>query len=358
MPGVRLGDDAVLEAEHLARDREHALHGRVEREVLADPILVDAVLGAAQHVVVVAPVPGHDRSVVAVGGEQPLEPIQLAAHRLGERRQQLLVEGADPLRVARHLQLHGVVSPGRLAEHARDPLAQVEGLVEQRPVLVDRLVPVLREQLPPQLAVLGLVQERVELGVVEADPEGPGRLAGRQPLDVRSGRPASCSRVTSIPSLVLVDVALERDLDLDEPGAQSLELGPLLGRQLLAGAPEVAQPEVEEPAALAGQLPGLVGCGERADGLEQVAAEGDRHAPLVEPLLRLVAGVAHGGIGVDLAHEGAAAVCTDELGAGQLERQQGPSNEGGAETASATSASARAMAASVSSVTDATLAFV
>ena len=96
----------------------------------------------------------------------------------------------------------------------------------------------------------------------------------------------------------------------------------------MAGTPEVAQPEVEEPAALAGQLLGLVGGGERADGLEQVAAEDDRHAPLVQPLLRLVAGVAHGGIGMDLAHEGATAVCTDELGPGQLEREEGP-REGG-----------------------------
>ncbi len=79
VPGVRLGHDAVLEAEHLARDREHALHGRVEREVLADRVLVDAVLGAAQNVVVVAPVPGRDRPVVAVGGEEPIEPIQLVA---------------------------------------------------------------------------------------------------------------------------------------------------------------------------------------------------------------------------------------------------------------------------------------
>ncbi len=127
----------------------------------------------------------------------------------------------------------------------------------------------------------------------------------------------------------------------------------------MAGAPEVAQPEVEQPPALAGQLLGLVGCGERADGLEQVAAEDDRHAPLVQPLLRLGPGVAHGGIGVDLAQEGAAAVGAHELGPGQLERAaRVPSKDGGAATASATSASARAMAASVSSVTDATLVFV
>ena len=271
VPGMRLGEDAVLEAEHLARDREHALHGRVEREVLADPILVDAVLRAAQDIVVVAPVPGHDRSFMSIGGEQLVEPIQLAAHRPGERWQQLLVEGPDALRVARHLQLHREVGPGRLAEHARDPLAQVEGLVEQRPVLVDGLVPVLREQLTPQLAVLRLVEERVELGVVEADPVGPGAVARRQPLDVGLGKAGELLARDVDSVLVLVDVALERDLDLDQPGAQSLELGSLLGRQLVAGTPEVAQPEVEEPAALAGQLLGLVRCGECADGLEQVA---------------------------------------------------------------------------------------
>ena len=49
------------------------------------------------------------------------------------------------------------------------------------------------------------------------------------------------------PVAVLVEVALEGDLDLDEPRAQPLELGSVLGRQLMAGAPEVAQPELEQP---------------------------------------------------------------------------------------------------------------
>ena len=126
-----------------------------------------------------------------------------------------------------------------------DPLAQVERLVEQRPVLVDGLVPVPRKQLLPQLAVLGLVEEWVELGVVQADPIGPGALARRQPLDVRLGKAGELLARDVDPVLVLVDVALERHLDLDQSRAQPLELRSILARQLVPGTPEVAQPEVE-----------------------------------------------------------------------------------------------------------------
>ena len=154
VPGTGVVDRPVLEPEHLAGDGEHAVHDRLEREVLADQVLVDAVVGPPLRLVVVAPVPGGDRSVVAIGVEAVSEGLELAADLALERRKQLGVEGTDALGVARHLELHGVVGPGRLAEQRGDLPAQLQRLVEQRAVRGVGLAPVLDEQLTAQVAVV------------------------------------------------------------------------------------------------------------------------------------------------------------------------------------------------------------
>ena len=207
-----------------------------------------------------------------------------------------------------------------MAQQHRNAATKVERLVQQRPVGGDRLVPVLEEELSAQVAIVRLLQERVHLGVVEADPVGALPLARREALDVGVGQAGELLARDVDPVAVLVQVALEGDLHLDEAGAQPFQLRALVGAELVAGATEVAQPVLQQPSALALQGPRLIGVGEGANGVVQVGAEDDRHAPLVDPLLGLVAGVAHGGIGVDLAHEGAAAVGLDQLRAGQLER--------------------------------------
>ena len=284
-----------------------------EREVLADPVLVDAELGAPQRVVVVAMIPGGDRSLVAVGVQSFCQAIQLVPHLPGERWHELLVELGDALRIARHLDLHGVVRPRRMAQQDRHAAPKIERLVQQRPVGRHRLVPVLVEQLTAQVAVLCLLQERVHLRVVEADPIGAVPLARRETLDVGVGQAGELLAGDVDPVAVLVQVALEGDLDLHEAGAQALELRALVGAELVAGPAEVSQPVLQEPGALALQGTCLIGVGEGADRFVQVGAEDDSHPPLVESLLGVVAGVSDGGIGVDLAHEGAAAVCPDQL---------------------------------------------
>ena len=122
-----------------------------------------------------------------------------------------------------------MVRPCRLPEHGSDAPPQVEGLVEQRPVLRDRPVPVLDEQVAPQVPVTRLVEEWVELRVVEADAEGAASLTGRQPFDVCIREAGQLLAIDVDPIAVLVDVALEGDLDLDEPGPEALELGAVLG---------------------------------------------------------------------------------------------------------------------------------
>jgi hypothetical protein len=90
----------------------------------------------------------------------------------------------------------------------------------------------------------------------------------------------------------------------------------------VAGTPKVAQPMLEQTGALAFEGAGCIGLAVGAHRPIQVVAEDERHAPLVDPLLRFIAGIAHRRIGVDLAHEAGPAVGPDQLGAGQLERQQ------------------------------------
>ena len=213
-----------------------------------------------------------------------------------------------------------MVRPGRLAEQRGHLPAQLQGLVQQRPVRGAGLVPVLDEQLAAQVAVVRLLEEWVDLGVVEADPIRPLPLPGREALDVVVGQPRQllAGHVDAVAELV--DVALEGDLDLDEPRAEPLQLGAVLGAQLVAGTAEVAQPVGEQPGPLAFERFRLVGVGEGAHGPIQVVAEDERHAPLVDALFGIVAGVAHGGIGMDLAHEAGSAVGFHQRGRGKLER--------------------------------------
>ena len=186
------------------------------------------------------------------------------------------------------------------------------------------------EELSAQVAIVRLLEERIHLRVVEANPIRSLPLAGREALDVGVGQSGELLARDLDPVAELVQVALEGDLHLDEAVAQPLELGALVGAELMAGPTEVSQPVLQQPSALALQRSCLVGLGEGANRVVQVGPEDDRHAPLVQELLGLIARVAHGGIDMDLAHEGAAAVGPDELSARQLEGQEGVIEGGGA----------------------------
>ena len=318
---MRLLDDPIVESEDLAGDVEHALDDGVEREVLAHLVLVDSVLFAPHHGVGVAPVPRLDRLAVKAdpGGER----VEVGANRRVEGGEQLLVEGSDPRRVLRHLELHGVVGPGGLAEDLGDSTPQLESFLEQRPVVIDRLAPVLVEQRPPQLSVVPLLEERKDLRVVEAHAEGGFMLSGAQPLDVRVAQAVELLPGDVDAVAELVEVPLERNLDLDEAVSQRFELVSLGPVQLLPCAAEVAQPVLQETRPLPAESLSVVCRGECTDRLEQVAAEGDGDPPFAEALLRIGAGVAHIGIGVDLSHECADAIGPHEVCPGKLERQQG-----------------------------------
>jgi hypothetical protein len=113
--------------------------------------------------------------------------------------------------------------------------------------------------------------------------------------------------------------ALERDLQLDEPRPESLQLGAVFGAQLVPGASEVAEPVLQEPGTFAGEALGFIGIGEGPNGLIEILAEGERHPPLVQPLLGLGAGVAHIGVDVNLADETRAPVGGPSLGGRILE---------------------------------------
>ena len=157
------------------------------------------------------------------------------------------------------------------------------------------------------------------------------RLARREALDVRVGEAGELLAADVDPVAVLVDVALERDLDLDEPRPQPLGACAIVGRQLMARAAEVTEPVFEQPGPLSGRsFASSVAAKARTASYRSV--RNDRDAPLVEPprpRCRRRARPNRCGP----ARERAATVGADERGAGQLERASVPPNDGAAATA-------------------------
>jgi hypothetical protein len=214
------------------------------------------------------------------------------------------------------------VRPGRVVEQLGDASAQPQCLLQQRPVEVRGLVPVLEEQGAAVLAVGRLLHEGGDLGVVQADAIGPRRVARLQSLDEALGQPVQPLAGDLDPVAELREVASEGDLQLHQAGAQPLQLGALRRLQLVPRAPQVAHPVLQQELALSRERGGLIGRGEGADRAVHVVAEDDRHAPLVDPLLGGMPRLAHGGIGMDVAHECAASIADRHLAAGQLQRAE------------------------------------
>ncbi len=330
VPGTGIRHLPVLEPQDFAGEREHALDGRLERQVLGHALLVEPVLLPPQCLVVVAPIPQGDRAVVAIGLHPLTQHIELAGDRSLERGQELLVEGMHAGGRASHLHLHGVIGPRRFAEQRGHPPTQVQRLLQQRPIQVDCLAPVLDQQLPPQLTVVRLLHEWVELRVVEADPVRALARSRRQALDVRVRQAGELVAGDVDAVAEVVEVALEGHLHLDQPGSQPLELGPVRLSELVTRPTEVAQPVRKEPCLLAGQRLPLLGVGERTNDLVEVAPKDECDAPLVDALFRLGSGLPNGGIRMGLAHERAAPVRLHQPRHCQVERDEGRRQRRGA----------------------------
>jgi len=328
VPRVRVLHLAVVQPQHLPGEREHARQTRFEGQVLRHQVGIHPVLRPSRLLVVVGPVPGAQRPVVPVCAEAGAERGQFAVAERLEARDEGGVEVGHRFGVLGHLDLDRVVRPARMAQQLGRALAQPEGLGEQGSVLVDGPPPVLAEQSLARLPVRGLGQERVELGIVEAHPEGPGRGTRFQPIHelVRQASQALAADLDRV--LVLVDVAVERDLQLHQAGPHALQLSPRREIQQLASASKVAHPQLQDAARLDVQGLRLGRFGDRAHGLIEVLSERERGAPLREPLLGGRARVTHRRVGVGLGQEGAPPVRLAQAGTGPLQRRD-PGVEGG-----------------------------
>ena len=313
----------VVEPEDLAGDLEQALPDPLERQVLGDLVLVDPVAGELLGAVVVRPVPALQRPLDPVGGHHAAELVGLRRRGRANGRDELVIEFRDTVRVAAHPYLGRDVRPGRVPEERRHLAAQCERLGQKRPVRLHGLVPVLAEQRLAQVATGAALEEWGELRVVEADAQRAGPLARLEPLDVRVRHAGQLLAGDLDPVGELADVPLERHLELDEPRAERLELAALRGAQLLSGAAEVAQPEVEQAAILAVECRAGGGVGESPHRRVEIVAEREPHPPLRDPLLRLAAGVAHRRVGRDLRHEGTTSIAGADGRVGELDRYQG-----------------------------------
>ena len=255
-------------------------------------------------------------------------PVQVGEHgqlgvRLGgEPGHDGVVELLDRLGPLRHLDLHGEVRPGRVTEQAGDVQADGDGLLQQRPVGLGRPVPELVLQVAAGVAIGGLLHERDVVGIVHRHPV-PAVLGGLQPVEVTVGEPVEPGTLQLQPVLPLGEIAIEGDLQLDQPVLQPLQLGAGGVVELVPGAPEVTQPVVEQPAAGAFERGGPFGVGVGDQRLVDRAAEGEVGGPLVEAFLGLAGGDAHLRVGVHLRHEGSGTAGVPDHGDRPLEGGEG-----------------------------------
>ena len=245
----------------------------------------------------------HGELGVRLGGEPGHDGVVELLHRLG------------PLR---HLDLHGVVRPGRVPEQPGDLQADGHGLLEQGPVGVGGPVPELVLQVAAGVAIGGLLHERDVVGIVHRHPV-PAVLGGLQPVEVTVGEAVEPGTLQLQPVLPLGEIAIEGDLQLYQPVLQPLQLGAGVVVELVPGAPEVTQPVVEQPAAGAFERGGPCGVGVGDQRLVDRAAEGQVGGPLVEAFLGLAGGDAHLRVRVHLRHEGPGAAGVPDHGDRPLE---------------------------------------
>ena len=184
---------------------------------------------------------------------------------------------------------------------------------------------VLEKELASQLAVVGGVEEGVQLGVVERDAVA-GRavlLAALEPLDVRIRQATQLAARDGDVVLVVVDVAAELDAEPDQALVQLLHGVAFLGRQVEAVAPVVAQGELEQPSRIVREClslgAGRVGLERAVDLLAKAEAAGEH----VEALFLLVGHAAQGGLGGNLREESElTAGLSDQVG-DAVEREHG-----------------------------------
>ena len=184
MPGLRVVDPTVFEAEDVLGDLEHPVEHLLEREVCGHLRRVDTESLPLDVGVQEAMVPRLDLPVAIEGGRQ-----------VGHLDQGLLSEtGDDPgvhvidrFGAVGHLYLHGVVRPGGESEDLGDPVSDPHSFFEDRLVLVDRLVVKDELELLPQIPACGHVHEWVVVRIIDADPVRVVVGAGGQPRHIVVG---------------------------------------------------------------------------------------------------------------------------------------------------------------------------
>ena len=120
--------------------------------------------------------------------------------------------------------------------------------------------------------------------------------------------------------LELVHVLVESNLELDQTGSQLLHLVSVLRGQLVAGATEITEPELQEPAALCPERRSVVCGGVVLECLIEVTPEHQVHGPLRKLLSGFVRCVPDIFVCVDASHERAPSVGDCESGGHLVER--------------------------------------
>ncbi len=163
------------EAIELVRDVERALQHAIQLEVRAEHLLVEVVARLAHLLGVVAPVARVELEVPALLVDRRLEVSRLAQRDLARRLPQLVQQAVHARRVLRHVLFEGEVGVALVAEQVGALDAQRgdagDGLLVVVLVVVIAPARVRLDDLPPQLAVVRVLQERPDARRLErVDP--------------------------------------------------------------------------------------------------------------------------------------------------------------------------------------------
>jgi hypothetical protein len=263
-------DDA--DAEEPPRDLEHALQHALQREVGPQRLLVE--------VEALAPQPLHQESDVPRLDRLEAERASVRGELLDLTppvRPRALGQVGDELERARaalhHALLERVVGVGLIAEHAGELAPKLEDAAEQRAVVVravGRAVHVRGVHALAQLAPFGVLHERRVGGHLQREPPAvealrPGRVTGACARGVRQPGELGLVGQEQLEGVRRVErVVREAGVQLRELHADLLHALLRVGRQVGAGAAELAQRLLQVAPSHAAQRPGLVGLREFA----------------------------------------------------------------------------------------------
>ncbi len=216
-----------------------------------------------------------------------------------------------------------MVRPAGDFELPGDLMSELESLLQDLAIRLGGLGVELEGDLLPQVASLGVLHERHDVGVGHGDLELSGLFVGLQRLGECRGEAFQLVPRDQDVVLPLVDVLLESNPQLDQALGALLDPGPRLGGEVVPGLTQVAPDELEETCFLPLQPGRFLGLRIFPDRRIQVIPEDHLHTEGLQLLLGGLGGGAHVLLRMDVPHEGIPGECLGEDVGDLVQGEQG-----------------------------------